>query len=121
MSPFLDWYWLRLMNDNESPDGNYMLSLHHKVREKYPAHEGEARKLISRFLRHYDKNRWLAFNGEMPEKKYKLLELSQVHMYMASLLECRDRGHPVTDLYLETALRICLDLPFGVIQGGQQE
>lgn len=90
-----------------------------EVREKYPHHADEARKLISNLLYHYDKHRWLVFKGQAADKYFQLGELQTTQLYISSLLESRDLGQPVSDLHIQTGIRTCLGLPFAVVNGSK--
>lgn len=99
----------------------YAAEMEASIRQDYPGHVDEARSLINRILRHTDRDRWLIFNGLSCDRGLKLGELCTTLRYVSSLLECRDRGQPVTDLYLESAVRACLGLGFAVVNGGQAD
>ena len=99
-------------------DRAYAMEMDDKVREDYPDHAGEARRFMNRVIRRKAPHKWLVFNGQACDHKMELGELATTHRYIASLLECRDRGQPVTDLYLTTTIHACLGLGFVVIEGG---
>ncbi|MCB0518508.1 MAG: hypothetical protein H6577_10020 [Lewinellaceae bacterium] len=92
-----------------------------RVRADYPRHAGEARSLMNRILRRTDRQKWLVFNGEACDRKMDLGSLHTTHRYVSSLLECRDKGQPVTGQYLESAVRACLGLGFAAIRGGRAD
>ncbi len=102
-------------------DRDYALELDRKVRAKYPDQADEARALISLLLYRYDKRRWLVFKGEAYDENFDLSGMYITHLHISSLLECRDKGEPVTDLYIERGIRMYLNLPFAVIEGGKQD
>lgn len=99
----------------------YVAEMEAKVRQDYPGHVDEARAVMNQVLRRTDRQKWLVFNGQSCDRGMELGELCTTLRYVSSLLECRDRGQPVTDLYLESAVRACLGLGFAVVHGGQAE
>ncbi len=100
-------------------DKEYAAEMDSKVRADYPRHADEARALMNKILRRADKQQWLVFNGEACDRNFDLGGLATTHRYVSSLLECRDKGQPVSEQYLESAVRACLGLGFAVIKGGQ--
>lgn len=109
------------MNSRLEEDREYARELDQKTRSKYPDHADEARKMINTLLHRFDKHRWLVFNREIADKNMDLGDMGIAHSLIADLLQCRDEGQPVTDLYLEKSCRVYLHLPFYVIQGGKQD
>lgn len=99
-------------------DIEYAAKLDRQVRADYPAHADEARAFINKILRQSDWRRWRVFNRKALGEIHVL---DMTHHYISLLLERRDRGDPVTDLYLESAVRACLGLGFAVIEGGRKE
>lgn len=99
-------------------DKEYAAQMDREVRADYPDHADEARTLINRILRRSHKKKlWLAFNGE--GDMLFCGDVFTTHRLISSLLECRDKGQPVTELYIEGMIRACLGLGFPVIQGGK--
>ena len=91
--------------------------LNKAVKQAYPNYADEARTVMNNVLRRADHELYLVFNGEAIDKTFYLGELSTTHRYIASLLECRDKGQPVSPQYLTHTVRACLGLGFDVIQG----
>lgn len=89
------------------------------VRKDYPCHADGARSLMNRILYRADRQRYLVFNGLAADHRTQLGELAVTHWYVASLLESRDKGRPVTEWYLEGAVRASLGLGFPLIRGGK--
>lgn len=100
-------------------DRAYAIELDAGVRADHPCHAGEARELMNAILRRADRQKFLVFNGEAIDRHRELGELATTHRFVASLLECRDKGQPVTGWYLEGAVRASLGLGFAVIKGGK--
>ena len=102
-------------------DKEYAAEMDRKVRADYPNHSDEARAFMNKILRRSDKQKWLVFNGEAYDHNMELGELATTHRYLASLMECRDKGQPVTIWHLDRAVRACLGLGFAVIRGGKTD
>jgi len=100
-------------------DIEYAAKLDRQVRADYPAHADEARAFMNKILRQSDWRKWRVFNRKAPDLRREIHVLDMTHHYISLLLERRDLGYPVTDLYLESAVRACLGLGFAVIEGGK--